>query len=168
MQNDADDQLSKLKALAKDQKEYKVFEFVNNEILKFTQTMPIIFSIQQPYMRERHWKELKFEVKDDFDETSEDFNLEFIFKLNLPEYEEKISELTDRARKQLAIEKGLKEIAELWNVSEKSNLDIRMDKSKADNLEYHFVFSTDTIMAMIEEHGGELGKFKSSPYYKEF
>lgn len=45
MQNDADDQLAKLRQLAKDQREYKVFEFVNAEILKFTQTMPIIQSI---------------------------------------------------------------------------------------------------------------------------
>jgi hypothetical protein len=45
MQNDADDQLAKLRQLAKDQREYKVFEFVNHEILKFTQTMPIIQSI---------------------------------------------------------------------------------------------------------------------------
>jgi hypothetical protein len=50
-------------------------------------------------MRERHWKELRFEVKDDFDETGEDFTLEYIFKLDLLEYEEKINELTDRARK---------------------------------------------------------------------
>lgn len=45
MQGDADDQLAKLRQLAKDQREYKVFEFVNAEILKFTQTMPIIASI---------------------------------------------------------------------------------------------------------------------------
>jgi hypothetical protein len=50
-------------------------------------------------MRELHWKELRFEVKDDFDEKGEDFTLEYIFKLNLTEYEDKISELTERARK---------------------------------------------------------------------
>ena len=55
-------------------------------------------------MRERHWKELRFEVKDDFDETSEEFTLEKVFSLNLLNHQEKIYELTDNSRKQLKIE----------------------------------------------------------------
>lgn len=86
--------------------------------------MPIIKSIQEPYMRNRHWKELRYEVKDDFDEKGEDFTLEYMFKLNLTEYEDKISELTDRARKQLAIETGLNLIEKKWTEEEKSNLDV--------------------------------------------
>jgi dynein heavy chain len=130
--------------------------------------MPIINDIQQPYMRNRHWKELRFEVKDDFDEKGEDFTLEYLFKLNLTEYEDKISELTDRARKQLAIEKGLDHIEDQWSHSEKSNIDVQQDRSKADQTEFHYVRSTDVIMQIIEEDGGELGKFKSSAFYKEF
>jgi len=34
-------------------------------------------------MRERHWKELRFEVKDDFDEAGDDFTLEKALSLNL-------------------------------------------------------------------------------------
>jgi dynein heavy chain len=124
MANDAYDELEKLKTLTKDQREYKVFDYVNAELQKFVQTMPIINDIQQPYMRNRHWKELRFEVKDDFDEKGEDFTLEYLFKLNLTEYEDKISELTDRARKQLAIEKGLDHIEDQWSHSEKSNIDV--------------------------------------------
>jgi dynein heavy chain len=30
------------------------------------------------------------------------------------------------------------------------------------------ISSTDNIMELIEDHGGKLGNFKSSPYYKEF
>jgi hypothetical protein len=75
-------------------------------------------------MRNRHWKELRYEVKDDFDEKGEDFTLEYMFKLNLTEYEDKISELTDRARKQLAIETGLNLIEKKWTEEEKSNLDV--------------------------------------------
>jgi dynein heavy chain len=124
MEGDAEDELQKLRELSKDQKEYKVYEYVQNELKKFVQTMPIIKSIQEPYMRNRHWKELRYEVKDDFDEKGEDFTLEYMFKLNLTEYEDKISELTDRARKQLAIETGLNLIEKKWTEEEKSNLDV--------------------------------------------
>jgi dynein heavy chain len=124
MEGDAEDELQKLRELSKDQKEYKVYEYVQNELKKFVQTLPIIKSIQEPYMRNRHWKELRYEVKDDFDEKGEDFTLEYMFKLNLTEYEDKISELTDRARKQLAIETGLNLIEKKWTEEEKSNLDV--------------------------------------------
>jgi len=30
------------------------------------------------------------------------------------------------------------------------------------------ISTTDNVMELIEEHGGKLGNFKSSPYYKEF
>lgn len=50
-------------------------------------------------MRERHWKELRFEVKDDFDENSEEFNLEKVFSLGLLNHQEKINELTSNAKK---------------------------------------------------------------------
>jgi hypothetical protein len=45
MSNDAYDELDKLKQLAKDQREYKVFEYISAELNKFVQTMPIIRDI---------------------------------------------------------------------------------------------------------------------------
>jgi dynein heavy chain len=43
--------------------------------------MPLIMDLRDEAMRERHWKELRFEVKDDFDENADDFTLEKIFEL---------------------------------------------------------------------------------------
>ena len=119
-------------------------------------------------MRDRHWKELRFEVKDDFDETSEEFTLEKVFSLNLLNHQEKIMELADNARKQLKIEVMLKDIRYTWEESPKSNLDIEKQKSKADQEEFFCIRSTDNIMELIEDHGGKLSTMKSSPYYKEF
>lgn len=61
-------------------------------------------------MRERHWKELRFEVKADFDETGEDFNIDKTFTLGLLGHQEKIYELVDNAKKQLRIEVDLNKI----------------------------------------------------------
>jgi dynein heavy chain len=88
----------------RDTKEWGVFVFLKNEIDKFAQTLPLIDNLRDQSMRERHWKELRFEVKDDFDETSEEFTLEKVFSLNLLNHQEKIYELTDNSRKQLKIE----------------------------------------------------------------
>jgi len=130
--------------------------------------MPLIHDLRDQAMRERHWKELRFEVKDDFDETSEEFTLEKVFSLNLLNHQEKIMELADNARKQLKIEVALKDIRYTWEESPKSNLDIEKQKSKADQEEFYCIRSTDNIMELIEDHGGKLSTHKSSPYYKEF
>ena len=44
----------------------------------FRNTIPLITDLRDESMRERHWKELRFEVKEDFDENAEDFTLEKI------------------------------------------------------------------------------------------
>lgn len=119
-------------------------------------------------MRERHWKELRFEVKDDFDETADEFTLEKVFSLGLLGHQEKILELADNARKQLKIEVALKDIRHTWEESSRSNLIIEKQKSKADQEEFYCIQSTDNIMELIEDHGGKLSTMKSSPYYKEF
>jgi dynein heavy chain len=66
--------------------------------------MPYIADLRDDAIRERHWKELKFEVKEEFDEESSEFTLEKIFDLGLNNHGEKISELADNARKELKIE----------------------------------------------------------------
>lgn len=44
--------------------------------------MPLILDLRSEAMRERHWKELRFDVKEDFDENADDFTLEKVRKLN--------------------------------------------------------------------------------------
>ena len=44
----------------------------------FRNAIPLITDLRDESMRERHWKELRFEVKEDFDENAEDFTLEKI------------------------------------------------------------------------------------------
>jgi dynein heavy chain len=66
--------------------------------------MPLIMDLRDEAMRDRHWKELRFEVKHDFDETADDFTLEKIFELELHASGDKIAELADNARKELKIE----------------------------------------------------------------
>jgi len=75
-------------------------------------------------MRERHWKELRFEVKEDFDETSPEFTLEKVFSLSLLNHQEKITGLADNARRQLKIEVALEEIRNAWEDDPVTDLDV--------------------------------------------
>lgn len=97
---------------------------MRNRIDQFRTAMPLITDLRDQAMRERHWKELKFEVKEEFDEGSPEFTLEKIFDLGLNNYGEKIAELADNARKELKIEIQLEEIRRIWEEAPETNLEI--------------------------------------------
>ena len=53
-----------------------------------------------------------------FDQEAEDFTLEKIIEWGFDQYAEKISDISGAATKEMAIEVGLKDIAETWEVTE--------------------------------------------------
>ncbi len=130
--------------------------------------MPLIADLRDEAMRERHWKELKFEVKEEFDEESPEFTLEKIFELGLNSHGEKVSELADNARKELKIEIQLEEIRKMWEDDPVTDLDIKQSKSKANNEDFYKIMSTENLYQVIEDHVVKLSNMKSSPYYKQF
>jgi dynein heavy chain len=128
--------------------------------------MPLISDLRDEAIRERHWKELKFEVKEEFEENSPEFTLEKIFDLGLNNHAEKINELADNARKELKIEIQLEEIRRIWEDDPLTDLEIKQLKSKANNEDYYKIMSTENIYQVIENHIVMLTNMKGSPFYK--
>lgn len=131
-------------------------------------TTPLINDLRDESMRDRHWKELRIEVKEDFDEHSVDFTLEKVFQLNLIQHSDKISDLTSNAKKQLKIEKGLKEIKRMWESDPATDLEIEEVFSKGTGDRCYKIATTENIYSLIEEHSSQLATMKASPYYKQF
>ena len=158
----------KIKTFEKEVRQWGVFDFLKNKIDQFRAAMPLISDLRDEAMRERHWKELKFEVKEEFDEESPEFTLEKIFDLGLNNHGEKITELSDNARKELKIEIQLEEIRRTWEEDPVTDLDIKQLKSKANNEDYFKIMGTENVYQVIENHVVMLSNMKSSPYYKQF
>jgi len=153
----------------KEVKEWGVFTHIRQSVDKFRKLMELLRdTLLKKSIRDRHWKELRIEVKEDFDEQSEDFTLEKVMSLNLLNHQGMILEIGDNADKQLKIEDLLIDISYKWTESEASDLIVTKEKSKADNEDYFFIKQVDNIMELIEDHGQRLGTAKSSPFYKEF
>jgi dynein heavy chain len=133
---------------------------------EFKRTMALLPDLRDESMRTRHWNMLRLEVKEEFNEKSDDFTLEEVFKLRFLEYENDIISLTDEAKKQLKVEKDLLEIKRVWEDDPASDLFIVKEKSKADQEEFFKIGSTDNIMVLIEEHTVTLATHKASPFYK--
>jgi hypothetical protein len=56
----------------------------------------------------------------------------------------------------------------MWEEDPTTDLDIRQNKSKANNEEYYKIHSTENLYQVIEDHVVKLSNMKSSPYYKQF
>ena len=168
MDNVATDVLMSLKELPKEDRKWKVTEFIQEQIQTFISTTPLMSDLRDESMRERHWKDLRAEVQEDFEQTSPEFTLEVIFALNLIEHTDAISRITSDAKKELKIENGLKEINRMWTKDPATNLDIQEILTKGSGDRCFKINSTDLIISTYEEHSAQLAGFKATRFYKQF
>lgn len=120
----------KVQGLTKEEKKWNVTDTLNERIYTFLNTIPLLSWLSDESMRDRHWKELQLEIKEEFNWHDEDFNLAKVASLNLLQHQEKIEEITSHAKSQLKIEKSLDQIEELWERSPSTNLEIEVTQTK--------------------------------------
>lgn len=71
---------------------------------RFRRMLPLIMDLKNPAYKPRHWKQIKDTVGQDFDIMSEDFTLNTIAEMQMEDFAEKISEISNAATMELAIE----------------------------------------------------------------
>lgn len=86
MEDWAGEILDKLKSFLNQDRDIKIwgiYEFLKNKIETFRNIIPLVNDLRSDALRERHWKQLKMEIVEDFDENADDFTLEKVLALNL-------------------------------------------------------------------------------------
>lgn len=78
--------------------------FIRSRVDTFRRTLPLITVLKNPAMRPRHWQRVKETIDQQFDETSEDFTLDAIIQMRMHSFAEGISEISNTATMELAIE----------------------------------------------------------------
>ncbi|KAJ0174233.1 hypothetical protein K1T71_010379 [Dendrolimus kikuchii] len=81
---------------------------------QFKNVVPLMVSLKNEAMRERHWRELMAKTGQDFDMSPDRFTLENMFAMQLHKYQDVAEEIVNHAIKELAIERGVKDIQETW------------------------------------------------------
>lgn len=82
-------------------------------IQNFKTVLPLIDSLRKPFMRPRHWQELKSHF--DFDPESESFTFDEIYiQKNFLGYAETINNTCEIAREEYKIESALMKIEKEW------------------------------------------------------
>ena len=112
---------------------------------QFKRTIPLIADLRNDAMRPRHWDAIRREMARDFDQNDEGFTLEKIIGLGFDRYAVFISELSQAATKELAIEKLLNKIESAW-------ADIELDIVPFKDRGHYRLRSTDELFNTLEDH----------------
>ena len=76
---------------------FDAYKNLNKRIEDFQIVLPLLQELAKPSVMVRHWDELRVLVKNDFDQESADFTLEFIISLKLENVADEVLEITDGA-----------------------------------------------------------------------
>lgn len=160
MEKEAAGYISDLNRLAKDIRDWPIWQSLSESLDQFKRTLPLILDLKNEAMRDRHWDELRDIISEPFDEKSEDFNLQKIFALGFDSYAEDISTLSHSASQELSIERDLEKIKQTWYSTFLDVITYRDDHLK--------LSATDDIFQNLDDNQVSLGSMKISPYVVAF
>ncbi|XP_076380407.1 dynein heavy chain at 89D [Megalopta genalis] len=95
-------------------RKFEIGQTLDANMKNFKNSVPLFIELKNEAMRERHWKDLMKKTGQYFDMDPDRFTLENMFAMELGKYQDIAKEIVRNAVKELSIEKGLKDLAEVW------------------------------------------------------
>lgn len=137
---------------------------VEKKMKQFKSIVPLMVSLKNEAMRERHWKTLMDKTGVEFDMAPELFTLENMFSMNLQKYQSIAEDIVNNAMKELAIEKGVKDISEIW-----ANINFVCHKHHKNNEDRGFILApADEILTQLENDSLNLQSMAGSQFIGPF
>ncbi|XP_015433748.1 PREDICTED: dynein beta chain, ciliary-like [Dufourea novaeangliae] len=109
--------LRELRQLDKDVRSWELYADVEAQVRNMMASLRAVAELQNPAIRDRHWRELMAETRVAFSMT-DSTTLEDLLKLQLHKYEEEVKNIVAKSVKEMAMEKVLKELHDTWSTLE--------------------------------------------------
>ena len=100
--------------LAKPTRQMPIGVVLEKIMKQFKNVVPLMASLKQESLRDRHWKMLMMKTGKSFDMSPERFTLDNMFSMELHKHQEIVEEIVLNSSKELAIEQGVRDIAQQW------------------------------------------------------
>ncbi|XP_076235061.1 dynein beta chain, ciliary [Calliopsis andreniformis] len=134
--------LRELRQLDKDVRSWELYNNIEAQVRNMMASLRAVSELQNPAIRDRHWRELMAETRVAFSMT-DSTTLEDLLKLELHKYEEEVKNIVTKSVKEMAMEKVLKELHDTWSslefgkeVHERTKLNIlTIDEETIETLE---------------------------------
>lgn len=128
-------------------KRSNVYAGIQEDLKKWGTFIPLLSELKDPAMNTadgRHWKEVKTVVNQDF-AIGDEMELEIIWNLKLFDYKEKIEDITEQAKQELKMEKGITKVDNFWR-------DIAFELLKHKDTDVRTLKMLDENFETLEEH----------------
>ncbi|XP_052105827.1 dynein axonemal heavy chain 6-like isoform X2 [Mytilus californianus] len=134
----------------------EVVPHLKEKVMEFKQSMPIITSLRNPSLKQRHWDEIermigKSIVKD------KTFTLGNLIEMKIIKLKDKIQDISTTASNEETLEKMLDKIIQLW---QKTDFRTVPQPSR----DTYIIGGADDIMAQLEESAVTIGTIRGSRY----
>ena len=141
-----------------------IFRIVEQNIQSFQSSLPLIQNLKNDALRRRHWEQLMKTTGKTFDMDPKTFTLENLFSMELHNFADVISEITNAATKELTIESELKKLADVWK-DQKFTLAKYMKSGE----ERGWVLrATEEIILLLEDMSLNLQSMMASRFVRPF
>ncbi|KAJ3012302.1 Dynein heavy chain 7, axonemal [Thoreauomyces humboldtii] len=138
----------------------EIAEITKEHIERFQISLPLISTLCNPGLRERHWKEISQVVGFRF-QPDESTSLSGVLERNLSEYMDKLEQVSGVATKEYSFEKALQKMYLEWQDIEFGTLEYRDTGT-------HILSSLDDIQSLFDDHIVKTQTMRSSPFIKAF
>ena len=139
---------------------FKICDAVKNRIHSFRSYKPVIATMCNPGLRERHWKQMSAVANVDLQPDSST-TLQKVLNLKLDEFLEQFESISGAASKEFSLEKAMDRMAEDW-------LPIQFGTVPYRTSGVNILSSVDEIQSMLDDHLVKTQTMRGSPFIKPF
>ncbi|KAF7265371.1 hypothetical protein GWI33_021219 [Rhynchophorus ferrugineus] len=131
---------------------------------QFRNSIPLMVALKNEALRDRHWKQLMEKTGIVFDMSPDRFTLDNMFAMELHRFQDIAEGIINNAIKELAIERGVVEIADTW----KTIAFIVIKHMKGNEDRGFIIGPTDEIMQILEDNSMNLQSMAGSQFVGPF
>ena len=164
LQDGIEGYLKVLRKLPREVKNSPVGKVLDERLKEFKESLPLFVDLKHEALRDRHWNLLMKKTGVSFEMNPETFTLENVFAMELHRFAETISEIVTAASKELAIEKGVKDVDDLW-----SSMKLNVIKYIKGNQDRGWILgAVDEVMQALDDGSMNLQSMASSRFIGPF
>ncbi|XP_017847923.1 dynein heavy chain 10, axonemal [Drosophila busckii] len=156
--------LKEFRKLPKQVRTQPVGQQLEIHMKQFKATVPLMVSLKNEALRERHWRQLMEKTGQFFDMSPARFTLENMFGMQLHKYQEIAEQILTNAIKELQIERGVQAVIETW-----ATMSFKVLKHHKGMEDRGWILGpVDEIMQVLEDNAMNLQSMGASQFIGPF
>jgi dynein heavy chain, axonemal len=149
-----------IRALDKEMRAWDAYTGVENDVKNLMTSLRAVTELQNPAIRGRHWQELMQATGVQFT-MDESTTFADLLALNLHKYEDEVKNIVDKAVKESAMEKVLRELDSTWST-------MKFDIEAHSRTQVPLLAPSDELIETLEDNQVQLQNMLTSKYIAYF